>query len=113
MTPHEAKCTPNNQCKCIVSNEKQGMLLREMQNFSSNDKCNRSYMKSWLILQSKSSASTMQNAKMQCIMMQIRKYFWIFWNKNEILKKKNDSTTPRLGKHDQTILTQTTKVKEI
>ena len=33
MTQHEVKCTPNNQCKCIVSNEKQGMLLCEMQNF--------------------------------------------------------------------------------
>ena len=92
---------------------KQGMLLREMQNFSSNDKFKCFYMKSWLILQSKSSASTMQNAKMQCIMMQISKYFWIFWNKNEILKQKNDSTTPKLGKHTQTTLTQSTKVKEI
>ena len=33
MTQHEVKCTPNNQCKCIVLNEKQGMILREMQNF--------------------------------------------------------------------------------
>ena len=62
---------------------------------------------------SKPSASTMQNAQMQCIMMEISKYFWIFWNKNEILKQKNDSTTPKLDKHDQTVLTQTTKVKEI
>ena len=33
MTQQEVKCTPNNQCKCTVSNEKRGMLLREMQNF--------------------------------------------------------------------------------
>ena len=37
MTQHEVKCTPNNQCKCTVSNEKWGMLLREMQNFPSNE----------------------------------------------------------------------------
>ena len=36
MMQHEVKCTPNNQCKCIVSNEKKGMLLRGMQNFHSN-----------------------------------------------------------------------------
>ena len=36
MTQQEVKCTPNNQCKCTVSNEKQGMLLREV-NFPSND----------------------------------------------------------------------------
>ena len=45
-------------------------------------------------------------------MMQKNKYFG-FLNKNEILKQKNDSTTPRLGKHIQTALTQSTKVKEI
>ena len=33
MTQKEVKSTPNNQCKCIVSNEKHGMLLREMKNF--------------------------------------------------------------------------------
>ena len=38
MTQQEVKCTPNNQCKCTVSNQKRGMLLREMQNFSSNEK---------------------------------------------------------------------------
>ena len=48
MTQQEVKCTPNNQCKCIVSNEKRGMLLREMQNYPSNEKCNHSYMKIWL-----------------------------------------------------------------
>ena len=37
MMQQEVKCTPNNQCKCIVSNEKQGMLLREVQNFPSNE----------------------------------------------------------------------------
>ena len=45
MTPQEVKCTPNNQCKHTVSNEKQGMLLREVQNFSFKYKCNHSYMK--------------------------------------------------------------------
>ena len=30
MTQQEVKCTPNNQCKCTVLNEKQGMLLHEM-----------------------------------------------------------------------------------
>ena len=40
MTQQEVKCTPNNQCKCIVPNEKWGMLLREMQNFSSNEYAN-------------------------------------------------------------------------
>ena len=34
MTQQEVKCTPNNQCKCTVSNEEEGMLLREVQNFS-------------------------------------------------------------------------------
>ena len=33
MMQHEVKCTPNNQCKCNVSNEKQGMLPHEVQNF--------------------------------------------------------------------------------
>ena len=37
MTQQEVKCTPNNQCKCTVSNEKWGMLLREVQFFSSNE----------------------------------------------------------------------------
>ena len=37
MMQQEVKCTPNNQCKCTVSNEKWGMLLREMQNFPSNE----------------------------------------------------------------------------
>ena len=37
MTQQEVKCTPNNQCKCTVSNEEQGMLLRELQNFPSNE----------------------------------------------------------------------------
>ena len=32
MMQQEVKCTPNNQCKCTVSNEKWGMLLREMKN---------------------------------------------------------------------------------
>ena len=30
MTQQEVKCTPNNQCKCTVPNEKWGMLLREV-----------------------------------------------------------------------------------
>ena len=42
-----------------------------------------------------------------------KQIFWIFLNKIEILKQKNDSTTPRLGKHTQTALTQSSKVKEI
>ena len=37
MTQQEVKCTPNNQCKCIVSNEEHGMLLHEVQNFPSNE----------------------------------------------------------------------------
>ena len=37
MTQQEVKCTPNNQCKFVVSNEKRGMLLREVQNFPSNE----------------------------------------------------------------------------
>ena len=37
MTQQELKCTPNNQCKCTVSNERWGMLLREVQNFPSNE----------------------------------------------------------------------------
>ena len=45
MTQQEVKCTPNNQCKCIVSNEKQGMLLCEVQNLSFKCICNHSYMK--------------------------------------------------------------------
>ena len=45
MTQQEVKCTPNNQCKCTVSNEKWGMLLCEMQNFPSNERCNHSYTK--------------------------------------------------------------------
>ena len=45
MMQQEVKCTPNNQCKCTVSNEKWGMLLHEMQNSPSNEKCNHSYMK--------------------------------------------------------------------
>ena len=40
MTHQEVQCTPNNQCKCIVSNEKQGMLLREVQKFSFKCICN-------------------------------------------------------------------------
>ena len=37
MTQQEVKFTPNNQCKCIVSNEKWGMLLREVKIFPSNE----------------------------------------------------------------------------
>ena len=33
MTQHVV----NNQCKCIVSNEKQGILLRELKKFPSNE----------------------------------------------------------------------------
>ena len=40
MTQQEVKCTPNNQCKCTMSNEKHGMLLREVQNFSFKCICN-------------------------------------------------------------------------
>ena len=42
-----------------------------------------------------------------------KQIFLDFLNKNEILKQKDDSTTPRLGKHNQTTLTQSTKVREI
>ena len=41
-----------------------------------------------------------------------KQIFLDFLNKNEIIKQKNDSTTPRLCKHNQTALTQSTKVKE-
>ena len=37
MTQQEVKCTPNNQCKCTMSNEKWGMLLCEVQNFPSTE----------------------------------------------------------------------------
>ena len=50
MTQQEVKCTPKNQCKCTVSNEKRGMLLREMKNSRSNEKFYHSYMKIWLVL---------------------------------------------------------------
>ena len=46
MTQQEVKCTPKNQWKCTVSNEKQGMLLHEVRNFSFKCICNHSYMKS-------------------------------------------------------------------
>ena len=36
MMQQEVKCTPNNQCKYTMSNEKWGMLLCEVQNFPSN-----------------------------------------------------------------------------
>ena len=42
-----------------------------------------------------------------------KQIFLYFLNKNEILKQKNDSNTPGLGKHNQTTLPQSTKVKEI
>ena len=45
MMQQEVKCTPNNKCKCTMSNEKWDMLLHEMQNSPSNEKCNHSYMK--------------------------------------------------------------------
>ena len=45
MTQQEVKCTPNSQCKCTVSNEKWAMLLHEMKNSPSNEKCSHSYMK--------------------------------------------------------------------
>ena len=57
----------------------------------------------------KSSASTMQNAKCNDAKKQI---FLDFLNKNEIMKQKNDSTTPKICKHNQTALAQSTKVKE-
>ena len=73
----EVKCTPNNQCKCPVSNEKWGMLLREMQNYPSNKKCSHSYMKIWLIL---FQANLVQvPCKMQkCIMLQKENTFVFF-----------------------------------
>ena len=37
MMQQEVKCTPNNQSKCIVSNEKWGMLPGEVHNFPSNE----------------------------------------------------------------------------
>ena len=59
---------------------------------------------------SKPSASTMQNEKCNDAK---KKIFLDFLNKNEIMKQKNDSNTPRLCKHTQAVLTQSTKVKEI
>ena len=63
MTQQEVKCTPNNQCKCTVSNEKWGMLLREMQNFPSNENATFLYENLTNNSPSKPSASTMLNAK--------------------------------------------------
>ena len=37
MMQQEVKCTPNNQCKCTVLNEKRGMLLCEVKFFPSNE----------------------------------------------------------------------------
>ena len=53
----------------------------------------------------------MYNAKMQNAMHDDKQIFWIFWNKMRYKKKKNDSTTPRLCKHTQAALKQSTKVK--
>ena len=50
-----------------MSNEKWGMLLCEMQNSPSNEKCNHSYMKIWLILFQANLVQVpckMKNAKM-------------------------------------------------
>ena len=64
MTQQEVKCTPNNQCKCTVSNEEHGMLLCEVQIFSSNEYAIISIWKYDWYSPSKSNASTMlmQNA---------------------------------------------------
>ena len=40
-----------------------------------------------------------------------KQIFLNFLNKNEIIKQKNDSTTPRFYKHYQTTPKQSTKVK--
>ena len=40
-----------------------------------------------------------------------KQIFLDFFNKNEIIKQKNDFTTPRLCKNNKTTLTQITKVK--
>ena len=40
-----------------------------------------------------------------------KQIFLDFLKKNEILKQKNDSTTPKLSKHNQKTLTQSNKVK--
>ena len=42
-----------------------------------------------------------------------KQIFLDFLNKNEIAKKKNDSTNPRIYKHNQIALMKSTKVKEI
>ena len=63
MTQHEVKCTPNNQCKCIVLNEKQGMLLGEMKNLFKWQMQSFLYESVINTSLSKPSASTMQNAK--------------------------------------------------
>ena len=63
MTQQEVKCTPNNQCKCNVSNEKWGMLLREMKNFLQMKMKSFLYENLTNTSSSKPSASTMQNAK--------------------------------------------------
>ena len=51
----------------------------------------------------------MQNAMHNDAKKQI---FLDFLNKNETTKQKNDSTTPKLYKHNQATLTQSNKVKE-
>ena len=48
---------------------------------------------------------------MQNAMHDDKQIFLDFWNKNEILKQKNGSTTPRLCKNTQKTLKQSTKVK--
>ena len=72
MTQQELKCTPNNQCKCIVSDEKQGMLLCEVQNFSFKCICNHFLYENMTKIH---QANLMQWK--QWITMQKAKYFCI------------------------------------
>ena len=51
--------------------------------------------------------------KMQNAMHDDKQIFWIFWNKNEMQKQKNGSTTHTICKHTQAALNQSTKVKEV
>ena len=48
---------------------------------------------------------------MQDAMYNDNQIFFDFLKKNEILKQKNDSTTPRLCKQNQAALKKNTKVK--
>ena len=110
MTQHEvnAHLTINANALCQMKNgvcyyvKCNFFLQMKMQSFLYENITNTS--------PSKPNASTMQNAMMHNDAK--KQIFLYFLNKNEIIKQKNDSTTPKLCKHYQTTLTQSTKVKE-